>query len=178
MSGLYKHSKNVAKLCEKFSKYLGKTEPFIDLMVQAGLYHDIGKVKINQDILNKKGGLTIEEWNHIKKHVIYSRILVNRISDNQELINIVAQHHEEDSGKGYPRGLEGHKIDEGAKILKICDTYISLREKRPYREGFSVDKTFEVMDDMSEKMQINKEIYIKFKGMVLEYNTFQAVVGE
>lgn len=155
-------------MCEEFSVFLGKSKVFCLKMYEAGLYHDIGKAVIDQNTLYKKGSLTIEEWSHIKKHVIHSRIIVSKQSDDLDLISIVGQHHENENGKGYPRGLNSHEIHEGAKILKICDIYISLRESRSYRNSFDLASAMRLMQKMADDNEINGFFFEAFKSMLLD----------
>ncbi|MDP2947007.1 MAG: HD domain-containing protein [Nanoarchaeota archaeon] len=172
---IYNHCETVAKLCKEFSLYLGNSYQYSLMLYQAGIYHDIGKIKLQKNTLNKVGPLTIEEWNHIKKHVIYSKIIAKSIGVDINIVDIVYQHHEEEDGCGYPNGLRGNQILTGAKILKICDVYISLREKRPYRESFELDETIKIMDQMEEEEKLNSILYSNFKNMVLESSTLKKI---
>jgi putative two-component system response regulator len=94
--------------------------------------HDIGKVIVPDQILNKPGQLNAEEWDLMKKHPIAGAKIIQKISHLEEAIPYVLHHHEKWSGDGYPHGLSGRKIPLGARILALADVYDAMTTLRPY----------------------------------------------
>lgn len=126
------------------SKQFTKSE-LVDLG-KGSLLHDVGKIKIPNSIINKKGKLTEEEFNEIKKHPIYGQEILQKemkISDN--VIRMVLEHHERVDGKGYPRGLKGNSISKYGKAVSICDVYNAVNSNRCYREKFSLNDSYELI---------------------------------
>lgn len=135
------HMQRVAKVAELIAKELGITNP--DIPRYAGL-HDIGKIFIPREILRKKGPLTEEEWGIMKSHPLFAEQLL----DHPRLItarNMALYHHENFDGTGYPKGLRGEEIPIEAQILKIADTYDTLRDERPYRRAFSHEEAMRII---------------------------------
>ncbi|MCL2461560.1 MAG: HD-GYP domain-containing protein [Defluviitaleaceae bacterium] len=142
----YSHSVNVSLLCNLFGRWIGLcAEGLADITV-AGLLHDIGKTMVPDEILNKNGPLTDEEFEVMKRHtVIGYEMLKNQ--DIPERIKLSAlMHHEKIDGSGYPLGAKGGGIPDFAKIVAICDIYDAMAADRVYRKKicpFQVIKTFE-----------------------------------
>ena len=101
----------------------------------AAILHDLGKIAINDDILNKGGKLTAEEYEQIMKHPIIGAEIIDNISFLRDVKEIIKYHHERYDGKGYPEGLEGDEIPLEACILAIADSYDAMTSDRPYRKA-------------------------------------------
>ncbi|MCR5543867.1 MAG: HD domain-containing protein [Eubacterium sp.] len=134
------------------------TEEYINTLTIAAPLHDIGKIKIPDAILNKPGRLTDEEFEIIKTHTVLGFEMLESISETmgtteylQMAKNIALHHHEwwDGSSKGYPRGLKGEQIPLSARIMAVADVFDALVSKRPYKDGFSVEKAFEIMKEES-----------------------------
>lgn len=142
----FSHSINVALLCNLFSKWIGMDEEESKLLSVAGILHDIGKTKVDPVILNKKGKLTKEEFEEVKKHTYYGYKMVEMADISDEIKSAVLMHHEKIDGSGYPMGLKGSKITKFAKIVCICDIYDAMTSDRVYRAKicpFEVIRNFE-----------------------------------
>jgi putative two-component system response regulator len=113
--------------------------------------HDIGKVIVPDQILNKPGQLNAEEWDLMKKHPIAGAKIIQKISHLEEAIPYVLHHHEKWSGDGYPHGLSGRKIPLGARILALADVYDAMTTLRPYRPARSRDAVLELIAEDSGK---------------------------
>lgn len=111
----------------------------------AGLLHDIGKVKLKKNILNKKGKLNKNEFEYVKQHVILGVKLLKKYKVPEEIYKIVEQHHERDDGTGYPKGLEADEICIEAKILRHADVYDALTSNRSYRKRYTRRQAIEIM---------------------------------
>lgn len=107
----------------------------------AGLMHDIGKIIISEDILNKPGKLTDVEYQEIKRHVECGYQILRSVDTYTSLAEYVLSHHERWDGCGYPRGLKGEEIPLIARIITVADSYEAMTAKRPYKEALSVDDT-------------------------------------
>ena len=143
----YSHSSNVALLSNMFATWLNFDETDMANLTTAGLLHDLGKLKIPLDILNKKGRLTEHEFNVMKSHTIIGyRILQNQnLPESMKLAALM--HHERIDGSGYPIGAKDAQISKYAKIIAICDIYDAMTANRVYRGRicpFEVIKRFEV----------------------------------
>lgn len=141
----YSHSVNVALYSMLIAKWLKLPESHIIEVIQAGLVHDMGKVLIPNNILNKKGKLTSEEFEVIKKHSKsgYDLIKDNKnVSDNVK--SAVLLHHERVNGSGYPFGLYDQSISLFAKIISIADVYDAMTQNRVYKSMISPFDVFEI----------------------------------
>lgn len=142
----YTHSLNVSLLCNMFSKWLNLSEEETEDLTVAGLLHDIGKLKVNPDILNKKGKLTKEEFDEVKKHPAIGYEIIKNMDLPEDVKEAVLMHHEKINGTGYPNGLKGEQISKYAKIVSICDIYDAMTSDRAYRGRlcpFHVIRNFE-----------------------------------
>lgn len=133
------HSRRVSKICENVGKSLNLSESNINDLVTVGLLHDIGKVAIEEAVLNKPGSLTGEEWESIKRHPEIGYRILSAVNDMADLAEFVLYHHERWDGKGYPKGLKGEKIPLQSRIIAIADAYDAMTSPRPYRESLSVE---------------------------------------
>ncbi|NEZ47202.1 HD-GYP domain-containing protein [Clostridium niameyense] len=133
------------------------------------ILHDIGKIKIPNNIINKKGKLTDEEFEEIKKHPIYGReMLVKNLAISNNIIKIVEQHHERIDGNGYPYGLKGSQICKNAKIVCICDVYDAVSNDRCYRKKFTPNDAYELILSGSGVM-FDEELVRNFKNTFAIY---------
>ena len=131
----FNHSLGVSTLAASMGKWLDYSDREIEDLAIAGLFHDIGKLKIPEEIINKPGDLTEEEFETVKMHSTYSADLLRSTGDfNDDVIQGVLQHHEKMDGSGYPDGIEGDKIHRYAKIIGICDIYHAITSRRVYRD--------------------------------------------
>lgn len=142
----FTHCMNVALICNVFARWLGLSAEETELVTACGLLHDIGKLLIPQDILQKPASLTASEFKIIKKHPVEGyRILVKNSLDTH-ICNAALMHHEKCDGSGYPLGLPGERIDKYAKIVGIADVYDAMTSARVYRGPlcpFAVIEEFE-----------------------------------
>ncbi len=129
------HSKRVAEYSRKIAERMGKTKEEQDEIYRAGLLHDVGKIRIPEDIINKPGKLTDEEYNTIKIHPITGYNILRGISEDSSIATAAKHHHERYDGKGYPNGLKGEDIPETARILGVADSYDAMASNRSYRKA-------------------------------------------
>ncbi|MCB9537811.1 MAG: response regulator [Myxococcales bacterium] len=131
------HSARVADFAEITARQMGLDEDFVELIHQAGRLHDIGKMKIRTEELNKPGPLTDEEYERFKMHPVYGEELLGPIPCFREVLPAIGGHHERYDGRGYPRGLEGLKIPLMARIMAVADSYDAMTSHRAYRSALT-----------------------------------------
>ncbi|MDO8886598.1 HD domain-containing phosphohydrolase [Candidatus Oleimmundimicrobium sp.] len=134
------HSENVTKYAIMIADKIDFSEEDKRTIKSAGLLHDIGKIGIKEDILNKPGGLTKEEYDIVKTHPYIAVQILGQISNLKDVIPIIYHHHEKYDGKGYLKKLKGEEIPLGARILAVVDSFDAMTSARPYRPALSFDK--------------------------------------
>ena len=128
------HCDRVGEISLKIGKKMGLSERQMDNLRFACILHDVGKIGINDRILNKPSALTMEEYEVIKKHPMIGYEIIKEVDFLEEPANIMLQHHERIDGNGYPNGIKGEEIRLEAKILAVADTYDSISSERVYRK--------------------------------------------
>ncbi len=127
------HSVRVAEYSEKIARAMGKSDEECYKIYYAALLHDVGKIGIDDDIINKKGKLTDDEYNTIKQHPVFGNQILSSISEYPYLSIGAHYHHERYDGKGYPEKLKGNDIPEIARIIAVADAYDAMTSTRSYR---------------------------------------------
>jgi diguanylate cyclase (GGDEF)-like protein/PAS domain S-box-containing protein len=131
------HAERVATICEALGASIGMTPDKIKELKIIGFLHDIGKVAISDDIINKEGPLSIDEYDEVKRHSEIGFRILNSVNELSELSRYVLFHHERWDGNGYPKGLAEESIPLESRILAIADSYDAMTNDRPYREALS-----------------------------------------
>ncbi|MGB9857706.1 MAG: HD domain-containing phosphohydrolase [Dictyoglomaceae bacterium] len=137
------HQKRVTELALAIAKEIGLSEDELRNLYIAGLLHDIGKIAIPSEILNKPGKLSQIEFDLIKSHPETGYKILKNIDFPWKIPEIVLQHHERLNGSGYPKGLKGDKILIEAKILAVADVVEAISSYRPYRPAFGIEVALE-----------------------------------
>jgi PAS domain S-box-containing protein/putative nucleotidyltransferase with HDIG domain len=141
------HTRRVSIIAERIAKKLSwEKNRILELKISAEL-HDIGKILIPLEILNKPGKLSELEYKMVQEHVQQSYDMLKPYSFPPQVPEAIYQHHERLDGKGYPRGLLEDKILPEAKILAICDVMESMISHRPYRQALGMDATLQELND-------------------------------
>lgn len=143
------HSFRVAKYTEMLARELGYDEETVEQYYNIALMHDIGKVSIPDQVLNKPGKLTDEEFDIIKSHTVRGHDVLNSISLMPELVVGAESHHERPDGKGYPAGLKEGEIPRVAQIIAVADTFDAMYSDRPYRKRMNYEKVIDIIRDVS-----------------------------
>lgn len=130
---IYAHSLNVALICRQFGRWLKCDQATLDTLTLCGLLHDIGKLKIPEEILNKPGKYTEEEFALMQKHTLYGLQLLQPLPIDDHIKKSARSHHERCDGSGYPSGLTQEDTDEFAMIVAIADVYDAMTAARSYR---------------------------------------------
>jgi HD-GYP domain-containing protein (c-di-GMP phosphodiesterase class II) len=142
------HSKGVSEICQSIGKEMGFSDLQINKLKIIGLLHDIGKITIEEGILNKPGKLTDQEWDKIKRHPDIGYRILSTSFDLMELADCILAHHERWDGTGYPKGLKGEAIPMVARIIALADSYDAMTSERPYRNALSEE---EIIDEIQKK---------------------------
>lgn len=139
------HSERVARLTEAMGKQMGIKGYKLDNLVDAARLHDIGKIGIREQVLNKPGKLTDEEYQHIKQHPEIGAHIIGQMDAYSELVPAIRHHHERVDGRGYPQGLRGNDIPLEARIIAVADTFDAMTSVRPYRSPRQLGQALKVM---------------------------------
>lgn len=159
------HSENVANYASKFAEWLNMDKDTIRKLYWAGLVHDVGKIFVNQQILNKNGYLSAEEYEYVKVHPVKSYELLME-AGLEEIAYIVRHHHERYDGKGYPDGLAAQQIPFGSRILCLADSFDAMTTTRPYKKGMSLQEAVEEIKRCSGS-QFDPSLSQEFVKMIL-----------
>ncbi|HZK38867.1 MAG TPA: PAS domain S-box protein [Clostridia bacterium] len=131
------HSNRVGELCKIIAQTVGLDSNASNQLRLAGLMHDIGKIGIEENILNKPSGLNKDEWAEIRRHTEIGYRILSSVNEFSEIADFVLEHHERWDGKGYPRGLKGEEISLQARIINLADTYDAITSDRPYQKALT-----------------------------------------
>ncbi len=140
------HSQRVAEYAEKLSIKMNIGEKRVETLKTAALLHDIGKIGISDDVLNKPGRLTAEEFEIIKKHSEIGVEILSSVDFLKDAREIILSHHEKYNGTGYPSGLEGDKIPIEAYILSVADAFDAMTSDRSYRKGMTIEEALTIIE--------------------------------
>lgn len=165
----YTHSLNVGMLASMVGRWMKLPEAALDHLMIAGLLHDLGKYRVPDKILNKRGSLTAGEYLVMKKHVNYGYDHIKNLEDVPEDVKLaVLTHHERGDGKGYPRQLRGEEIPLYGRILAVVDVYDAMISERVYKDK---ETPFEVMGYMlkEEIGRLDPEILLTFLTNIANY---------
>jgi len=124
----------------------------------AASLHDLGKLAINQNILEKRANLSIKERQTMKSHTYYTKFALNQIDGFEEIKEWAANHHEKLNGSGYPEGLAAENLDFNSRLMGCIDIFQALTEDRPYRAGMPFKKAYGIMMRMAAKNEIDSQI--------------------
>lgn len=160
------HSQRVFDLVKKLAVKLGYKSKALNLINKAAYYHDLGKIKIPDEILNKPGALDASEFEAIKLHVEHGKNLILENFD-PDVFKIIYQHHERIDGTGYPNGLKGDEICFESRILAVCDSYDAMITDRVYKKGKSIESALLELKELSGT-KYDSEIVAAFIEMILE----------
>jgi len=133
------HSKRVTDFSVQIAEIMKLPHKEIEVIKQAGLLHDIGKIGIRDEILLKPGKLTKDEYELIKQHPLKGYKMLKGLSFLENALDCILYHHEEFNGTGYPEGLKGEDIPIGARIIHVADTVDAMTTERPYRKALTLE---------------------------------------
>jgi diguanylate cyclase (GGDEF)-like protein len=131
------HSEQVVSLARDVAMIMGMPADLVERIGHGALLHDVGKLAIPNEILQKAGGLSAEEWAVIAEHPLIGERILRRTPQLASLAPVVRHEHERWDGNGYPDGLAGHRIPLASRIILACDAYVAMTTSRPYRPALS-----------------------------------------
>ncbi|OGO77285.1 MAG: hypothetical protein A2Y23_02595 [Clostridiales bacterium GWB2_37_7] len=161
------HSMRVGEYAVALGKRLKLSNKKLENLKMAAILHDIGKIGIEESILNKPGKLTEEEFDKIKTHPENGYKIIQDIEFLKDVSEIVLNHHEKMDGTGYPNGKRQDEIRKEAAILSIADVYDALTSDRPYRKALTVEQAFAIIEEGKGK-HFDAQLAEEFMDMIKE----------
>jgi HD-GYP domain-containing protein (c-di-GMP phosphodiesterase class II) len=160
---LMEHSFNVSVLMGILASSMSYTGDKLQDIVTGALLHDVGKIRIADEILHKPGKLTDEEWIEMKRHVTYGEdVLVNSQGISPIIVDICAQHHERLDGSGYPRGLSSDDIPIHSRMAAVVDVYDAITAERVYHKGTTPTAALKKLMEWSTQGQLDQQVIYQF----------------
>ena len=151
------HTITMVSASVAIAKKMGLSKQQLDEVYTGAYIHDLGKIAIPVEILEKPGKLTFDEMEVMKTHILLTgNIIRGHVSDN--VYKIAMRHHEKVNGKGYPYGIEAEDMTLAEKIVAVADIYSALSGKRSYKEKFDKEKIISIMEQLAEQCQNDKEV--------------------
>lgn len=152
------HTYGVAALARYIATIYDLSQKSQEIIELSAFFHDLGKLRVADEILNKPGPLNEEERSHMNRHGFDSHIILQKIKGFQEIAKIASLHHETLDAKGYPFHLDADQIPIEARILAVADIFQALVQNRPYRSGLSALQALEILDGMSRENKVDASI--------------------
>jgi HD-GYP domain-containing protein (c-di-GMP phosphodiesterase class II) len=152
------HSSGVSAVALELAKIYDFSERECKFIEIAGYLHDIGKLAISDDILEKNGALNVEEFNEMRKHTYYTYAILSKIKGFEQVAAWAAYHHERLDGNGYPFHVKGANFTKLSRLVAVADIVTAITEDRPYRRGMSAEKAMAILSNMVTNGGIDKGI--------------------
>ena len=153
-----RHSAGVAKTAHRLAEYMDFSVLECKMMLIAGYFHDIGKLTISNEVLEKPTSLNEEEFDEIRSHTYYTYQLLDAIPQFETIKKWASYHHERLNGEGYPFKIKGDNLTLGSRIMAVADVFTAITENRPYRKGMDSDKAISILKNMVENGSIDQYI--------------------
>ncbi len=161
-SYLLEHSVNVACLLVTFGKHLNLPQQTLKDLAVGGIIHDVGKVKVNDKVLNKPSRLTPEEFEHMKLHQVFAKDMIVNVKGLSDVSrDVCLMHHEKLDGTGYPLGLSADQLPIHGRMSSIVDIYDALTADRCYKAGMSSAEAFKIILSLTPK-SLDQDLVYKF----------------
>jgi len=159
------HGMCVSNLAYRIAKELQLSEELCYELAEAGVVHDIGKLKLSGYLYGRnENTLAVEEMKYIRMHSKFSYDILLQNEYSEFVLESVLHHHDNYDGSGYPSNLKGNDIPIGAKILRVCDVFAALISDRPYRRAFDVETAVELMID--EVKNFDMKVFLAFMQVI------------
>ncbi|MBU1042310.1 MAG: HD domain-containing protein [Proteobacteria bacterium] len=152
------HTRGVAETAVRLAQRAGFNAHELDQMRLAGNLHDLGKLAVPSEILDKPGPLTAEELGVMRRHPELGRAILASVPGLEQVTDWASQHHEQPGGQGYPCKLSGQALSLGSRILTVADVFTALREDRPYRAGMGSEETLRILDNMASTGALDPQV--------------------
>ncbi len=164
------HAARVAELAASVADAMGLEPDIIDNVRLAGRLHDIGKIGVREDVLNKPGKLSAEEFAHVRQHVEIGMQILAPLKHLPMVLAYVRDHHEHYDGSGYPRGIRGPEITIGGRILAACDAFDALTSRRSFRGAMEPRETITLMEEYVGRL-IDPDVFEALRKVVFRRKT-------
>lgn len=161
------HSERVAEYASQIAVRMGFPNEAVEMLRQAAVLHDIGKLGVHEDILTKPGKLTAEEWEILRSHPVIGEDILKPVLLSAEMLSVVRSHHERYDGTGYPDQLTGDEINVFAQILSVADAYDAMTSTRPYRVALNQEEAVKELEKY-RNAQFNPKIADTFIQILRE----------
>ncbi|OKY24833.1 MULTISPECIES: HD-GYP domain-containing protein [Thalassotalea] len=184
---LLEHSISVSILITIFAKFLKLDKSIIQQLAIGAFLHDVGKIMIPEEVLNKPGRLTEDEFSIMKSHVTHSIDIIQHTPGISELsLEVAALHHEKLNGQGYPFNIPGDHISTYGRMIAICDIFDALTAARCYKDGYSHGKAFAILKNLADQQHLDASLVTKFiqcmgiypVGTLVELNSGKVAIVE
>ncbi|NLM04446.1 MAG: HD domain-containing protein [Clostridiales bacterium] len=152
------HSSGVTEVAETIARLLKWSEEDCIKMRIAGYLHDIGKLMVPTEILEKPSSLTKEEYNIVREHTYHGYYLLDNIDGLEEINEYASFHHERLDGTGYPFRIKGEDLKEGSRIMAVADVFTAITEDRPYRKGMNEKNALRVLEQMGKNLSLDSDL--------------------
>ena len=152
------HSSGVAAVAMELSMLCGFSDRECKMMEIAGFLHDLGKLAVPNEILEKNGALSDEEFNFVRKHTYYTYFILNKIRGFEHIASWASHHHERPDGNGYPFHIEDRDFSRLERIMAVADMVTALSEDRPYRAGMDKVLSERTLRSKAESGGIDREL--------------------
>jgi putative nucleotidyltransferase with HDIG domain len=175
---VYAHCINVALIARMIGRWLQLEQRDLDTLTCCGLLHDLGKIMIPEDILNKPGKLTPEEFDIIKAHPKFGYELLRNQNIDSRIKQSVLMHHERCDGSGYPNGLEGDLLSDFAMIIAIADVYDAMTAARAYRVPLSPFQVIANFETEGFHKYHTKYLYVFLHRIAITYQNNRVMLND
>lgn len=153
-----RHTAGVAQTASKLAELAGMTPYECKMMLVAGYLHDLGKLVIDPNIIDKPNGLNEFEVSKMRSHTYYTYQLLNRVPQFDEIKKWAAYHHEKINGNGYPFHLKGDELPLGSRVMAVADVFTAITEDRPYRVGMRYENAVKLLMSMVDDGSLDGDI--------------------
>lgn len=162
----FQHSAELSHISGRIAKHMGYSDFTAKKIKIAANLHDLGKLAIPNDILDKKGKLNQEEFTIIKSHPYYTKLILDEIEGIEDISEWAANHHEKLNGQGYPRRLNNENLTDMDQIIAVSDIYQALIQRRPYRDSFDKAEALDIIEHMVKDGLLSSKIYNALREVV------------
>jgi len=158
------HSCGVAETAVHLGRLSGMCDKDLDVLRLAGSLHDLGKLAVPGEILDKPGPLDAAELMQMRRHPELTSSILSQVPGLEVVNTWASQHHEHLSGQGYPWGVAGNSLSLGSRVLAVADVFTALREDRPYRAGLSSTDSLRLMRKLAGEGHLDEEVVVLLSG--------------
>ncbi len=170
------HADRVGRYAVLLGRAMGYGPEKLELLRKGGILHDIGKLGVPDNILQKEGPLDVHEWETMRRHPVMGCEICQRLKGMKEILPIIRHHHERLNGTGYPDGLKAQQIPDVVRVVNIVDIYDALTSRRSYKEAFPAAKALRIMTEEVEKGWWDGDILKVWEELVTKGKTVEGRV--